>query len=127
MLNIINLSIFQGTIVNTQVLAYLKYCIRSQLISSCGVFSALSTFKSFSSPNTLSTLLAIIESLLLKFCDNRLSDPVSSLCQSLITLTQWLFSALTRVIQHVNMLDVHTQPDMWNHQASVSNKKLKRF
>jgi len=36
---------FQGTIPNPQILSYLKYSIRSQLITCSGVFSALTSFK----------------------------------------------------------------------------------
>lgn len=104
---------FQGTIVNSQVLMYLKYCMRAELISCCGVFSSLMSFKSFSSPNTLSSLLMILEELLNKLVSTRVTDPISPLCQSLIILTQWFFNALCHIIQQV--LD---QPEMWNHQGN---------
>ena len=46
--------IWKGTIVNSQVLMYLKFCLRAELISCSGLFQSLSSFQSFQSPQTLS-------------------------------------------------------------------------
>jgi len=55
----------------------------------------------------------VLEELLTKLITTRITDPITTLCQSLIILTQWYFSALQHIIRQVL-----NQPEMWNHQGN---------
>ena len=117
---------FQGTIPNPQILSYLKYSIRSQLITCSGVFSALTSFKKINQ-QVLHCLLLIgkllqknehfskttfsVKNLLNDLVKNRCDDNVQVLAKSLISLTIWCFNSLHQII-----LQVNEQPEMWNHQ-----------
>lgn len=103
---------FQGTMGNNYVLAYLKYCLRADLITPCSIFCGLPTFKPFDAPETLSLLLNTLDDLIRRVTQTRVSDPVQRTCQSLITLVTWLTNSIRHLIQRI-----HEQPELWTRQG----------
>ena len=67
---------FQGTIPNPQILSYLKYSIKSELITCSSVFSALGAFKKTVSPAILNCLLLIVRNLLNSLVSQKCDDNV---------------------------------------------------
>ena len=91
-------------------MSYLKYCIRSELITCSSVFSALRAFKKSVSPSILNCLLLIVRSLFNKLVSQKCDDNVQQLSKSLITLIIWSLNSLTWIIQSCT-----EQPELWQH------------